>query len=246
MGLVDKVNRAIVGCQRCPRLIAHCQHIAQVKKRAYLSETYWGKPIPGFGDPKARLWIVGLAPAAHGANRTGRVFTGDSSGNWLYKVLYETGFANQPGSTSINDGLRLKDAYISCTARCAPPGNKPTREEISNCSSFLEQDFEALRHVEAVLALGSIAFEAVQKLLAVKPKLKFTHNAKFHVENLSLFTSYHPSQQNTNTGKLTWKMWEEVFWRIREELENKPLSKSNFVASHRRQTLNEPKTPRSS
>lgn len=237
---VDKINKEIIRCTRCPRLLDHCQAIATVKKRAYHLETYWGKPVPGFGDPKARVWVVGLAPGAHGANRTGRYFTGDSSGNWLYKALYNVGFANQPKSTSLSDGLKLSDLYISGSARCAPPDNKPTKVELSNCFPFLEQDFKALKNIEIILTLGNIAFNSVLKLLEITPKPKFTHGAKFHVENMSLFVSFHPSQQNTNTGKLTWEMWEKVFREIRRDLKDKPLRKGELITANRSHRLDKP------
>jgi len=198
--------------------------VALEKKREFRGESYWGKPVPGVGDPKARLWIVGLAPAAHGANRTGRMFTGDSSGNWLYRALHKTGFASQPHSLSRADGMKLRDVYISAAARCAPPDNKPTPEEISTCSIFLDEEWECLKNKEVILALGGIAFQTVLKLLQRKgvdtqvPRPKFAHNQLFEWDAIRVLTSYHPSRQNTNTGRLTEAMWDEVYRRAKDLL----------------------------
>lgn len=216
---LEKIDNDVKRCTKCARLIPYCKEIARVKKRSHQLETYWGKPVPGFGDPKARLWIIGLAPAAHGANRTGRMFTGDSSGDWLYRALYNVGLANQPTSQRRGDGLILNDVFISAAARCAPPDNKPSLEELKNCSPFLQREFEALNNLEIILALGKIAFDSVFTFLpAPKPRPKFVHAGVFHVENLSLFTSYHPSRQNTNTGRLTQEMWDLVFRKIKTTL----------------------------
>ncbi|MGA2741406.1 MAG: uracil-DNA glycosylase [Bryobacteraceae bacterium] len=216
----------IVACGRCPRLIAHCTEVARVKRRAYRDWEYWGKPVPAFGDPRARLLIVGLAPGAHGSNRTGRLFTGDMSGNVLYRVLHKTGFASQPGSVSRDDGLRLIDAYITAVARCAPPGNKPTREEIANCRPYLEREIDLLRNVKVVVALGRVAFDnylgILQKrgLVRSRAAFAFGHDRVFETApgQPVLISSYHPSQQNTSTGKLTEEMLEAVFRRAREIL----------------------------
>lgn len=210
------LNHAITECSRCPRLIAHCRTIAQVKRRQYREETYWGRPVPGFGDEKARLWIVGLAPAAHGANRTGRMFTGDSSGDWLYRELFAQGLASQAESTSRADGMKLKDVYIGASARCAPPDNKPTLEEMANCFDFLREEFRLLRQMKTILALGQIAFRTVEKLLREEAGwenklLPFGHGVVQKVGRLTLVASYHPSRQNTQTGRLTRKMWSDVF-----------------------------------
>lgn len=214
MGLRE-INESIIRCARCPRLRAHCLSIASIKKREFRDWNYWGKPVPGFGDPDARLWIVGLAPAAHGGNRTGRVFTGDSSGDWLYAALHKEGFANQPQSLSLDDGMVLTDAYISAAGRCAPPDNKPTREELQNCRPYLAAEFEALKKVEVILALGKIAFDAVVPFLFAGKKPKFGHGSVFEAGaeagRYRLLSSYHPSRQNTNTGKLTRAMWEKIF-----------------------------------
>lgn len=218
-----KHDQEIIHCVKCPRLRRHCLEVARVKRRQYRDENYWGKPVPGFGDPKARLWIVGLAPAAHGANRTGRVFTGDSSGDWLYRELNAAGFATQPTSISIDDGLKLKDAFISSAGRCAPPDNKPTLEELDNCAPFLEADFTALKRVSVVLVLGKIAFDRFMKLakkegLMFEGKPVFGHGNIFREKDLTLLCSYHPSRQNTQTGRLTRAMWAKIFQTARAEL----------------------------
>jgi len=186
--------------------------VAQVKRRAYRDWDYWGKPVPSFGDPDARLLIVGLAPGAHGANRTGRMFTGDSSGDFLYGVLHETGFATQPGSTSRDDGLQLKDAYITASAHCAPPDNKPTTEELRNCRPYLERELVLLKKVRVVVALGRIAFDTY--LSITKQRALFAH-AAVHESDPVLISSYHPSQQNTSTGRLTREMFLDVFLKAR-------------------------------
>ncbi len=217
METFQKLTFEVTHCNRCPRLRAYCNQVAQTKKREFRHWIYWGKPVPGFGDPKARLWIVGLAPAAHGANRTGRMFTGDSSGNWLYQALFDAGFANQPTSVSSEDGLKLKGAYISAAGRCAPPDNKPLPEELSHCATFLDEEFRLLKERRLILALGSIAFNAVLKLLQRQamalpsPKPAFGHGVLHTMGSERVLCSYHPSRQNTNTGRLTRKMWAEIF-----------------------------------
>jgi uracil-DNA glycosylase family 4 len=203
----------IVACTLCPRLRDHCREVARVKRRAYLDHDYWGQPVPSFGDPKARVLILGLAPGAHGANRTGRMFTGDKSGEFLYRALYETGFASQPTSTSCNDGLKLTGAYISASAHCAPPDNKPAREELRNCRPYLERELKLLKNLRVVVALGRIAFDTY--LSIIQERAKFGHNV-VHALSPILIASYHPSQQNTSTGKLTAKMLREVFEKARE------------------------------
>jgi uracil-DNA glycosylase len=218
----------IVHCVRCPRLIAHSTEIARVKRRAYRDWDYWGKPLPSFGDPTAELLIIGLAPAAHGANRTGRMFTGDSSGNVLYRVLHETGFATQPESRSRDDGQRLVNAYITAIAHCAPPDNKPTREEISNCRGYLDRELELLPNLKAVVALGRLAFDNYLSILQARGVIRsrsafaFGHDRQFETApgQPALISSYHPSQQNTSTGKLTEKMLVAVFRRARGILES--------------------------
>jgi uracil-DNA glycosylase len=196
----------IVGCTKCPRLVIYRREIARVKRRAYLDQDYWGKPVPSFGDPNARVLIVGLAPGAHGANRTGRMFTGDKSGEFLFRALYETGFASDP------EARELIGAYITGSARCAPPDNKPTREELLNCRPYLEQELKLLKKVRVVVALGKIAFDTY--LSIVKQRAKFGHNVVYRLEPI-LIGSYHPSQQNTSTGKLTREMLREVFENAR-------------------------------
>ena len=215
------VHHAIVSCERCPRLRDHCRKIAREKKRAFRDEVYWGRPVPGFGDPRARLLIVGLAPAAHGANRTGRVFTGDGvggSGDFLMSALHRTGFANIPTSQDVDDGLALQDAYILAAVRCAPPDNKPLPEEIARCQHHLEAEMALLTRVRVVVALGKIGFDAWLQMLKRRgvmrsPKPHFEHGAvvPFGEGEPVLMGSYHPSRQNTNTGVLTARMMEDVF-----------------------------------
>ncbi len=217
------LQKQIVSCERCPRLIEHCRQIAQVKRRAYLDQTYWGRPVPSFGDPNARVLILGLAPGAHGANRTGRVFTGDSSGDLLYRVLYNTGFANQPESRWADDGLQLTGAYITAAAHCAPPDNKPSRDELLACRPYLNQELDLLRNVKVVVALGRIAFDTYLEVLrargivSTKSGFLFAHNHANQVAPNApvLLASYHPSQQNTSTGKLTEPMLTQVFLKAR-------------------------------
>lgn len=212
-----ELNHEIVNCRRCPRLRSHCEKVAQVKRRQYRDETYWGRPVTGFGDPQARLWVVGLAPAAHGANRTGRMFTGDSSGDWLYRELHAQGWASQPSATGAKDGLRLKGVFISSAGRCAPPDNKPTPSELDRCFRFLQAEFQLLKKRKVILALGKIGFDAVlrlleaEKIIASRRGLTFAHGASYDRGGLRLMASYHPSRQNTQTGRLTQGMWSEVF-----------------------------------
>jgi uracil-DNA glycosylase len=209
---LDHLQKQITTCTRCPRLRAHCTEIAQVKRRAYRDWDYWGKPVPSFGDPNARLLIVGLAPGAHGANRTGRMFTGDSSGDFLYGVLHETGFASQPTSVSRDDGLQLIDAYITASAHCAPPDNKPQPEELRNCRPYLERELQLLKHVRVVVALGRVAFDTYLNIK--KDRAAFAHAAVHNLDPV-LISSYHPSQQNTSTGRLTRDMFLDVFLKAR-------------------------------
>jgi uracil-DNA glycosylase family 4 len=214
----------IVACRKCPRLRAHCRAVARRKRRAYRHWEYWGKPVPGFGDPRAALLIVGLAPAAHGANRTGRMFTGDRSGDFLYAQLHRAGFATQPASQHRGDGLRLRNAYISAVARCAPPGNRPRPREIANCRPYLLREIELLRP-RAVLALGRIAFEGYLKCLQQRGEIskpsrfRFAHGASYAIPAAAgaprLFAAYHPSQQNTQTGRLSPRMFAAVLRKIR-------------------------------
>ena len=222
------VNHSIVSCTRCPRLRAYCRRVARDKKREFRDWPYWGKPVPGFGDRDARLLVVGLAPAAHGANRTGRMFTGDSSGSWLYEVLYRHGFANQPQSLSRDDGLKLTDCYITAAARCAPPGNKPSRVELDRCRPYLAAELRLLRRVRVVVTLGRIAHEGFLKAagwwerLAPRARPAFAHGAVSTLpDGCIVIASYHPSRQNTNTGKLTRTMWNAVFRRAKAALVNR-------------------------
>jgi uracil-DNA glycosylase family 4 len=224
MSRLDQVREQIVTCQACPRLRSYCQTIAREKRRAYLLDTYWGRPVPGFGDPGARLLIVGLAPAAHGANRTGRVFTGDGiggSGDFLMSALHRAGFASIPTSRHPDDGLMLTDAFIAAAVRCAPPDNKPTPEEVARCLPHLAAELDALPNVRVVVALGRLAFDAYLKLLkgrglVARPKPEFAHGSIARLPNgHTLIGCYHPSRQNTNTGKLTPAMMNRVFARAR-------------------------------
>ena len=215
------LEKQIVNCERCPRLREHCRHIAEVKRRAYREWEYWGRPVPGFGDPEARILLLGLAPGAHGSNRTGRMFTGDKSGEVLYSALHHTGFASQAESHSREDGLVLKDVFITASARCAPPDNKPTPEEIRNCRPFLERELELLTNLKVVVALGKIAFDTYLDLLKSRGVIQsrapfvFGHDREFVTAQGMpvLVSSYHPSQQNTSTGKLTEAMLRDVFRR---------------------------------
>lgn len=217
----DQLNADIVTCRRCPRLVGWRGQVAREKRRAFREETYWGRPVPGFGDPWASLLIVGLAPAAHGANRTGRVFSGDSSGRTLIPALYRAGFANQPRSERPGDGLVLLGAYLSAVCRCAPPNNRPTREELNNCRPYLERELALLVDLRVVLALGRLAFDGYLRLLDEQgralpsPRPAFGHGVEYDLGPTlpTLLASYHPSRQNTNTGRLTEEMLDEVFTR---------------------------------
>jgi uracil-DNA glycosylase family 4 len=222
---LELIRDEVIRCRKCPRLVRHRERIALVKTRRFELESYWGKPVPGFGTGRARLLVVGLAPAAHGGNRTGRIFTGDRSGDWLFEALHRFGFATSPHSVSRDDGLRLVDAYISAVARCAPPDNKPTRKEMDNCRGYLVRELEALDRVRVVVALGRIAFDG---FLAAwrehgrevgRPRPRFSHGSEDRLEpGVTLLGSYHPSQQNTFTGKLTRPMFHQVFARARSLL----------------------------
>jgi uracil-DNA glycosylase family 4 len=208
----------LIRCRACPRLVEWREKIARDKRAAYADETYWGRPVPGFGDPNARLLVVGLAPAAHGANRTGRMFTGDRSGDWLYRAMYETGFANQPTSISRDDGLQLQDAWVASIVRCAPPDNKPLPSERDACMRWIIAEFGMLPQVQVILALGSFGWDGALRMLAahgheLPRKPKFGHGAQAQVGELHLLGSYHPSQQNTFTKRLTAPMLRDVFRR---------------------------------
>jgi uracil-DNA glycosylase len=212
------LNREVESCTRCPRLVAYREEVARVKRRAYLGWEYWGKPVAGFGDPDARILIIGLAPGAHGSNRTGRPFTGDASGKFMYPVLHQTGFASQPVATDRNDGMALTDLYITAAVRCVPPDNKPLPEELSACASFLDRELAGLRNLKVVVALGKIGFDAYlnylkrQGLIPSKKSYVFKHGASYRMpDGKVLLASYHPSNQNTQTGKLTREMFVEIF-----------------------------------
>lgn len=219
MNELKQVHADITACERCPRLRAYCAGVAETKVRRYRDQAYWGKPVPGFGDPAARLFILGLAPGAHGANRTGRMFTGDDSGTWLYGALHEFGFASQAEAAHRNDGLVLTGAYISNAARCAPPDNKPLPAELEACRPFLERELALMPTVKVVLALGRIAFDAYLKVLRARGvtvgRPTFAHGAVYSFAGVraQLLCSFHPSRQNTNTGKLTREMWRDIFAR---------------------------------
>lgn len=203
------LNQKIVECKKCPRLYSYIRTVAKNKVKRFKDEKYWGKPLTGFGDINAELLIIGLAPAAHGGNRTGRMFTGDSSGDWLARVLYEFGFANKTVSQRINDGFQLTNAYITASVRCAPPENKPSRNELDNCFVYLQEELNLLRNVRVIICLGKIAFESCSKLLGIKSA--FSHGKVISHEKFGIISSYHPSRQNTQTGRLVWEQWLEIF-----------------------------------
>jgi len=217
------LNREIVNCTRCPRLVAYREQIGREKRRAYRDHDYWARPVPGFGDPHARVLILGLAPGAHGSNRTGRPFTGDASGKFMYPILHKVGFASQPNAESRDDGLRLIDCYITAAVRCAPPDNKPLLSELQNCAEYLDRELAILKNVKVVVALGKIGFDAYLAYLKrtgvvqrTSP-FKFAHAASYETPNgVTLLASYHPSNQNTATGKLTAGMFEQVFRTARQ------------------------------
>jgi len=225
---LTRLARTVIACRRCPRLVRYREHIARTKKREFADWTYWGRPVPGFGDPQAELLIVGLAPAAHGANRTGRMFTGDSSGRWLFRTLHRQGFASQATSEHRGDALRVRTAYITAVVRCAPPGNRPTGAELANCAEYLRRELALLPRVRVIVALGQIAFTQVLVLVAEsgvalpRPRPRFVHGASYLLPGrhgpIELIASYHPSRQNTQTGRLTEAMLDAVFTRARLSL----------------------------
>lgn len=216
---LERLNKEIIACRKCPRLVAWREEVGRVKRRAYRDQEYWAKPVPGFGDPQARILIVGLAPGAHGSNRTGRAFTGDASGGFLYPALYKAGFANQPEAVSRDDGLRLNDVYITAVARCAPPDNKPSLDELNNCQPYLERELEILKP-KVIVCLGRIAFERILKMRGLRiADYKFSHGAVFGLKSATLLCSYHPSRQNTSTKRLTVEMFDEVWSKARDLLE---------------------------
>jgi len=216
---LDEIRKQIITCRRCPRLVAWREEVTRTKRRAYRDWDYWGKPVPGFGDPAARILVVGLAPAAHGANRTGRIFTGDGSGDFMFPSLHRAGFANQPESIHRQDGLAVKDIYILSVCRCAPPANKPLPEEIINCRPHMQAEMDQLRQIQGIVALGKIAFENVLAVYRQAghaiPRLSFAHDVLFELgQGLPwLLASYHPSRQNTQTGRLTAAMFDHIWQR---------------------------------
>jgi len=219
---LETLNAQIVNCERCPRLRTHCTEVARVRRRAYAEWEYWGRPVPSFGDPRARVLALGLAPGAHGSNRTGRPFTGDGSGDFLYPVLYEAGFASLPRASSRDDGMKLNDLWITSVARCAPPGNKPTPEELRNCAPWMDAEMTLLKNLRVVVCLGRIAFDGLLmrehrlKSIVLRSRYNFAHGAEYSLPSgLTAIASYHPSLQNTNTGKLTRPMFLEIFKRAR-------------------------------
>jgi uracil-DNA glycosylase len=219
--ILYRINERITQCKLCPRLSNYIKAVGKSKVKRFINEQYWAKPLPGFGDVEAKLLIIGLAPAAHGGNRTGRMFTGDSSGDWVTKALFQTGFANIPTSQFRNDGLILKGAYIVAAVRCAPPNNRPTPFEISNCSQYLLAELNILHSTKVILALGKIAFDAYCKACNLKG-IAFDHGARYCIKgDKILLASYHPSRQNTNTHKLTWQMWMDIFKTVRSLISNR-------------------------
>jgi uracil-DNA glycosylase family 4 len=217
---LEKLNTEIIACRKCPRLVEWREEVARTKRKAYMDWEYWGKPVPGFGDPNARVLVVGLAPGAHGSNRTGRQFTGDASGNFLFPALHRAGFASQPDSTSRDDNLQLKDMYITASGRCAPPKNRPTAEELNNCQPYLEREIELIQP-KVIVVLGRIAFGRILRIYSEPKKdKKFAHNAIFKLEaGPWLVCSYHPSQQNTSTGKLTVEMFDAMWQQVQTLME---------------------------
>jgi uracil-DNA glycosylase family 4 len=226
MQALKALQRQVLLCTQCPRLVEYRTRVARDKRRQYREWNYWGKPLPSFGDPQARLLIIGLAPAAHGGNRTGRMFTGDQSGDWVYRTLHRFGFANQPDSQHRDDGLMLHDAYITAAARCVPPDNKPSRTELATCRPYLRRELQLLRRVQVVVPLGKVAFNAYLavrcELDLPRPKTRpyFGHGASTSLpDGILLLSSYHPSRQNTQTGRLTQTMFDAIFARVRQELD---------------------------
>lgn len=222
---LEELNCRIIRCRACPRLVRYREAVARRKVARFRDWEYWGRPLPGFGDPNARLLVVGLAPAAHGGNRTGRVFTGDRSGDWLFRALFRAGFANQPTSVSKDDGLRLFDCYVTAAVRCAPPGNRPAQAEFDRCRPYLEQELQLLSRVRVVVALGQLAWDSFLKAWVAtgrevpRPKPRFAHGSRVVLPPWILLGSYHPSQRNTQTGLLTEDMFDEIFRRAREAVE---------------------------
>ena len=216
-GVLDQLESEVTRCRRCPRLVAWREEVALVKRRAFIDEAYWGRPLPGFGDPAARIVVLGLAPAAHGGNRTGRIFTGDRSGDWLFAALWRAGLANQPTSVARDDGLALERCWVTAAVRCAPPANRPTPEERDNCSGWLRSELELLADARVLVCLGGFAWDAAHRVLAApRPWVRFGHGAETTVGDFTLVGCYHVSQQNTFTGRLTEPMLDAVFTRARK------------------------------
>ena len=219
MPTIVKLNQAIIKCKRCPRLASYIRQVAKEKVRRFNDQRYWGRPLPGFGDLNAELLLIGLAPAAHGGNRTGRMFTGDSSGDWVAKVLYENGFATKPTSMQLGDGFSLINVYITAAVKCAPPQNKPLKEELDNCSSFLKEELAILKNVRVIVCLGRIAFDSCCKMLHIKGA-KFVHGRMLQHGKMVIISTYHPSRQNTQTGRLRWNQWSAVFSKARRVIDD--------------------------
>ena len=216
------LQERVTNCRRCPRLVAWREQIAQEKRASFRDQEYWGRPVPAFGDVDARVMIVGLAPAAHGANRTGRMFTGDRSGDWLYRALYRAGFANQPESIARFDGLELSDVFVTAAVRCAPPANKPETKERDTCGHWLNRELDVMKHVSVVVTLGGFAYAQTLRILVdrgarvPRPRPRFEHGTEVEVGTITVLASYHPSQQNTFTGKLTEPMFDAIWYRARD------------------------------
>jgi uracil-DNA glycosylase family 4 len=230
---LDVLNTEIIYCTKCPRLVEYREQIGREKRRAYREHEYWARPVPGFGDPKARMLILGLAPGAHGSNRTGRPFTGDRSGNFMYPILHKVGFASQPNATGRDDGLKLIDCYITAAVRCAPPDNKPLPSELANCAPYLDRELAILKSLHVVVALGRIGFDSYLNnlkrngIIITRAAYVFGHAAEYTMPNgITLLASYHPSNQNTATGKLTAKMFEDIFRRAKTIITGRPQERS--------------------
>ncbi len=225
----NKLQTSVTACRRCPRLVKWRKQVAREKRAAFREHDYWGKPVPSFGDPNGRILIVGLAPAAHGANRTGRMFTGDRSGDWLYRALYKAGFANQPNSISRGDGLELKDVLVTAAVRCAPPANKPHPSERDACRDWMEREFNLINSVEVIVTLGNFAYLQILRILGdrgdsvPRPRPRFSHGAEISIGDLTVLASYHPSQQNTFTRKLTEEMFDRIWSRAKQLIEKDTL-----------------------
>ncbi len=237
---LEELRSRIVECHRCPRLVRYREAVARTKVARFHDWTYWGRPVPGFGDPDASVLIVGLAPAAHGGNRTGRVFTGDRSGDWLYRALHRAGFSNRPIAVSADDGLRLDDAYIAAAVRCAPPGNRPSVAEFDRCQAYLETEIQLLKNLRVVVTLGGVAMDRFLRAWqatgreAPRPKPQFGHGRRVPLEGVTLIASYHPSQRNTQTGLLSEPMFDAIFAAVREELTRPPSAGPSTTPTKRK------------